>query len=117
MESYILKICTDCEEIEYLMLRIDAKISKLVTAIYNNRVYLTDRSVNRRLLQDLLYYRDIVEHLTYNSTYFEPEFTKTQIISQVKVKVEGVSINIPVKREFEFYNPGDNFRSIFRYRI
>lgn len=84
MQTIFVKACKDCNEIKSLVSSIDTKIKELTTNSLYNKKYLADRKTNRRQLQDLIYYRSIADNLYWDSNYYYPDYTRTQIISQIK---------------------------------
>lgn len=84
MESFLLKQCSDCNELHNLLSSIDKKIGLLTRAKYFNKVYLTDKQVDHRALKDLIYYRRMVTQLSFDPLSYYPDYKLTDIISKVK---------------------------------
>lgn len=84
MQGIFVKECKDCNEIRTLISLIDVKIQQLSKASLYNKKYLTDTKIDKRKLQDLIYYKQIAENLNWDSNYYYPEFTRQQVISKIK---------------------------------
>lgn len=87
MQSYLVKECKDCNEIKQLVSSIDKKIKELTRSLLYNKKYLIDRKIDKRQLTDLIYYRDIAENLFWDSSFYNPDFTRQQIISKIKTLI------------------------------
>lgn len=84
MGAFLVKNCKDCSELDSLSTEIGKKIYEMTQKAYFKIVYLADREVCKQTLKDLIYYRDILEKMKYNSATFECVATRKQIISHIK---------------------------------
>lgn len=84
MLSFQLTYCKNCGSIDDVQKILDFRIVDLARRKFNEIVYLEKSKLSKRESKDLLYYREILEHLKWNPEYFDEEFTKDQIISRVK---------------------------------
>lgn len=84
MGTFLVKNCKDCDELKSLSGDISKKIYELTRDHYYKIVYLADRNVCRETLKSLIYYKDILEKMNYNSATFESVATRKQIISHIK---------------------------------
>jgi hypothetical protein len=84
MGSYIVKNCKDCNEIEGLQKDISFAIYDLTQKLYFKVTYLADKAVCKQKLKDLIYYKDIINRMSFNSATFECAATRKEIISHVK---------------------------------
>jgi hypothetical protein len=84
MASYIVKNCKDCKEIDSLQEEVSKSIYELTKKLYFKVVYLADKNVCKEKLKNLIYYKDILNRMSYNSSAFECVATRKEIISHVK---------------------------------
>lgn len=75
--------CPQCADIPSLIAEIDCKLSEMSMSLYNNVVFMLNRSVNGQAIMDLLTYRRI---LTYK--YCNPDYAGHYTVNMIASKVQ-----------------------------
>jgi hypothetical protein len=84
MFSYQLQAPTDnCSEVCAALDLVNEKLDFLGKTLYNNTVHLSTKSLDKRKMKDLIYYKYILTHLLSNAYYYEG-ISYQDIISKVK---------------------------------
>lgn len=76
--------CTDCTTITSLIEDIDCKLAKLGTILYNNLVYMLNKSISTETYISLLFYRRILQYKSANPDYAS-DYTLDEIANKVKL--------------------------------
>jgi hypothetical protein len=84
MGAFLVKNCKDCSEIDSLKDDINKKIYDITKSMLFKVVYLADKKICKDTLKSLIYYKSILEKMSYNSATFESIATRKQIISHIK---------------------------------
>jgi len=84
MLSPRLTNCTQCADIPSLIEEIDCKITEMAVNLYNNTVFMLNRSFNNETISDLLHYRRILTYKYCNPNY-GGSYTVNMIASKVKL--------------------------------
>ena len=74
-----------CLQIQDAICEIDEALSKYTNALYNNKTYMVQLRFNKRVVKDLLYYKNILIKISLN-----PEFSSIPyqvIVSKVKTLI------------------------------
>ena len=75
--------CAQCEDICSLIESIDCKVAEMSVSLYNNVVFMLNKSFNHELLSDLLNYKRILQYKVCNPNY-AGHFTVNMIASKVR---------------------------------
>ena len=75
--------CAQCEDICSLIESIDCKVAEMSVSLYNNVVFMLNKSFNHELLSDLLNYKRILQYKVCNPNYAGC-FTVNMIASKVR---------------------------------
>ena len=78
-----LTTCVECTTIQTLLIDIDLKMFHLSKDLYNNVVFMLNRSVDASSMFDLLNYKRILTYKYYNSDYAS-DFTVEMVADRVK---------------------------------
>ena len=84
MLSPRLNTCTECANIDSLINEIDCKVSELANVLYNNTVFMLNKSFNSVALFDLLMYKRILTYKVCNPDY-AGHYTVNMIASKIKL--------------------------------
>jgi hypothetical protein len=84
MLSYqLLPTADNCSEVCAALDLVNEKIDFLGKIHYNTTVHLATRTIDKRKMKDLIYYKYILTHLLSNAYYYDG-ITYQDIISKVK---------------------------------
>jgi uncharacterized protein (TIGR02145 family) len=75
--------CAECEDICSLIESIDCKVAEMSVSLYNNVVFMLNKSFDHELLSDLLNYKRILQYKVCNPNYAGC-FTVNMIASKVR---------------------------------
>ena len=75
--------CAECEDICSLIESIDCKVAEMSVSLYNNVVFMLNKSFNHEVLSDLLNYKRILQYKVCNPNY-AGHFTVNMIASKVR---------------------------------
>ena len=75
--------CAECEDICSLIDSIDCKVAEMSVSLYNNVVFMLNKSFNHEVLSDLLNYKRILQYKVCNPNY-AGHFTVNMIASKVR---------------------------------
>jgi hypothetical protein len=75
--------CAQCDDICSLIESIDCKVAEMSVSLYNNVVFMLNKSFNHELLSDLLNYKRILQYKICNPNY-AGHFTVNMIASKVR---------------------------------
>lgn len=75
--------CAQCEDICSLIESIDCKVAEMSVSLYNNVVFMLNKSFNHEVLSDLLNYKRILQYKVCNPDY-AGHFTVNMIASKVR---------------------------------
>lgn len=81
--------CSECFAATHLLEELDTAIAALGKRMYQSKIYLLKRNISRRKLRTLLYYKEVVQKLIYNESYYEA-ISYQEISSRVKVLINGL---------------------------
>lgn len=84
MLSPRLTNCPQCTNITSLISEIDCKLSELSNNLYNNTVYMLNKSINKDVIFDLLNYKRILMYKICNPDY-AGNYTVNMIASKIKL--------------------------------
>lgn len=84
MLSFQLVYCPSCGSVEHVQSLLDLRIANYGQKKVNQILFLSKPKFSRREAKMLIYYKEILEHLKWNSNYFENEFSREDILSRVK---------------------------------
>jgi hypothetical protein len=84
MLSPRLTNCTECANINSLINEIDCRIAELANVLYNNTVFMLNKSFNATAMFDLLMYRRILTYKVCNPDY-AGHYTVNMIASKIKL--------------------------------
>ena len=84
MLSPRLTNCTECANINSLIAEIDCRVSELANVLYNNTVFMLNKSFDSVALSDLLNYRRILTYKVCNPNYAGC-YTVNMIASKIKL--------------------------------
>lgn len=84
MLSPRLNTCTECANINSLINDIDCKIKELANVLYNNTIFMLNKSFNVTVMSDLLMYRRILTYKVCNPDY-AGHYTVNMIASKIKL--------------------------------
>jgi len=76
--------CVECTTIPALLEDIECKITSMAKDLYNNTVFILNRSIDREAFMDLLNYKRILTYKYCNSDY-APNYTVSNIASRIKL--------------------------------
>jgi len=76
--------CPQCEDIPSLIKEIDCKLAELSSDLYNNIVFMLNKSVPSTAILDLLNYKRILQYKTCNPNY-AGNFSINSIASRIKI--------------------------------
>ena len=76
--------CPQCANIPSLIADIDCKLFQLSGDLYNNIVFILNKSVNREAIFDLLQYKRILMYKICNPSY-AGEYSVNMIASKIKL--------------------------------
>lgn len=75
--------CTECANIHLLIKEIDCRVLELSNILYNNIIFMLNKSFNSTALFDLLMYRRILTYKICNPDY-AGNYTVNMIASKIK---------------------------------
>ena len=75
--------CTECDDICSLIESIDCKVADMSASLYNNVVFMLNKSFDHEVLSDLLNYKRILQYKICNPNY-AGHFTVNMIASKVR---------------------------------
>jgi hypothetical protein len=84
MLSPRLNNCIECANINSLINEIDCRIAELSNVLYNNTVFMLNKSFNYEAMSDLLNYRRILTYKVCNPDY-AGHYTVNMIASKIKI--------------------------------
>lgn len=84
MLSPRLTNCTECANISSLIADIDCKIADLSNVLYNNTVFMLNKSFNSTMMFDLLMYKRILSYKICNPNY-AGHYSINMIASKIKI--------------------------------
>jgi hypothetical protein len=90
MDSYLVKTCTDCGEAFEALDRLNKTLSKYAKNRYQTSQYLLKKAFPKDRIKLLIWYKDALENLTWDSNYYQPSFSADTIISRVKILTNGL---------------------------
>ena len=76
--------CPQCADIPFLISEIDCKLSELSNNLYNNMVYLLNKSIDKETVFDLLQYKRILMYKICNPDY-AGKYSVNMIASKIKL--------------------------------
>lgn len=77
--------CKNCTQADDAYEDLLSKIASMVKRMNQNRKYLSRKKVCKRTLKDLTYYKEILENLKWNPSYYDSIcFSSEEIISKIK---------------------------------
>jgi hypothetical protein len=76
--------CTECANINSLIEEIDCKIADLATVLYNNTIFMLNKSFNSTTMFDLLMYKRILSYKICNPDY-AGKYSVNMIASKIKI--------------------------------
>lgn len=76
--------CPQCADIPFLISEIDCKLSELSNNLYNNMVYLLNKSIDKEAVFDLLQYKRILMYKICNPDY-AGKYSVNMIASKIKL--------------------------------
>ena len=76
--------CTECGNIQSLLNDIDCKLAQLSNTLYNNIVFMLNKSISGVTMFDLLFYKRILEYKQINPNY-ACNYSVNMIASKVKL--------------------------------
>lgn len=75
--------CAECEDVCSLIESIDCKVAEMSVSLYNNVVFMLNKSFNHEVLSDLLNYKRILQYKVCNPDY-AGHYTVNMIASKVR---------------------------------
>jgi len=84
MLSPRLTNCTHCADAASLILEIDCKIAEISNNLYNNIIFMLNKSVSEETMYDLLNYKRILMYKICNPDY-AGNYTVNMIASKIKI--------------------------------
>jgi hypothetical protein len=79
-----LTYCPQCADIPSLIAEIDCKLFQMSNDLYNNTVYILNRTINKEVIFDLLMYKRILMYKICNPNY-AGNYTVNMIASKIKL--------------------------------
>mgnify|MGYP003640949902 CR=1 FL=1 len=76
--------CTECANINSLIEEIDCKVAELANVLYNNIVFMLNKSFNSTTMFDLLMYKRILSYKICNPDY-AGNYSVNMIASKIKI--------------------------------
>jgi len=80
--------CLECEKIQPLIDAIDCKLKQLSVALYNNIVFMLNKTVDYTVMLDLINYKRILEYKKINELYAE-KYSVNSISNKVRLHTTG----------------------------
>jgi hypothetical protein len=84
MLSPRLTNCAECADINSLINEIDCRVADLANVLYNNTIFMLNKSFNYEVMSDLLNYRRILTYKVCNPDY-AGHYTVNMIASKIKI--------------------------------
>ena len=84
MLSPRLNNCAECADINSLINEIDCRVADLANILYNNTIFMLNKSFNYEVMSDLLNYRRILTYKVCNPDY-AGHYTVNMIASKIKI--------------------------------
>jgi hypothetical protein len=84
MLSPRLNNCAECADINSLINEIDCRVADLANVLYNNTIFMLNKSFNYEVMSDLLNYRRILTYKVCNPDY-AGHYTVNMIASKIKI--------------------------------
>ena len=88
MFSFLLKTCTDCNNLEDAICSIDAVLAQYGKNAWQNTAFMTIKSIPHVRMRQLLYYKEILDNLRWNQDFYCP-WGYPKIVSRVKALTGG----------------------------
>lgn len=88
MFSFLLKSCTNCNNLEDAICAIDAVLAGYGKSAWQNSAFMTSKSVSYIRIKQLVYYKEILTHLKWNQDFYCP-YRFNDIVSRVKALAGG----------------------------
>lgn len=88
MFSFLLKACTDCDNLEDAICAIDGVLAQYGKNAWQNTAFMTIKPIPRMRMRQLLYYREILNHLRWNQDFYCP-WGIDKVVSRVKALTGG----------------------------
>ena len=76
--------CPECADIPTIIVEIDCKLSEMSNSLYNNIVFMLNKSFNSEVMSDLLKYKRILMFKVCNPNY-AGHFTVNMIANKIKL--------------------------------
>lgn len=83
MSSFLVKDCTDCGSLEDAICSVDSVLAQYAKNGWQNITYLTNKCTSYIRVRELIYYRQVLENLKWNSCFYSP-FSAQEIISRAQ---------------------------------
>lgn len=80
--------CLECEKIQPLIDAIDCKLKQLSIVLYNNIVFMLNKTVDYSIMLDLINYKRILEYKKVNELYAE-KYSVNEISNKVRLHTAG----------------------------
>lgn len=85
MLSYLtFSICDECFSASDLMKKLDKAIALFGNRIWLNKAFLLRKPISTNKLKILLYYKGVLDNLTYDPFYYGPKYSYEDIDSRIK---------------------------------
>lgn len=88
MFSFLLKTCTNCDNLEDAICAIDAVLAQYGKNAWQNTAFMTIKPLPHIKMRQLLYYKEILNHLRWNQDMYCP-YDFSTIVSRVKALTGG----------------------------
>lgn len=88
MFSFLLTTCTNCDNLEDAICSIDAVLAQYGKNAWQNTAFMTTKPIPHVRLRQLLYYKEILNHLRWNQDFY-CSYTYPQIVSRVRALTGG----------------------------
>lgn len=82
MLSVNIKECQHCEGIRVLLDKVEYKLSRMARNEYHSAIYLSSKNHTKKEIKTLIRYKNILNNLFWNSTYYDMSAEK--IMSKIK---------------------------------
>lgn len=90
---FLVKTCLDCNDLQDAICAVDGALAAYGKQGYQNTSFLTNKQVPYVQVKTLIYYREILDNLMWDQTFYAP-FTMTQIVSRARA-VAGTISHLP----------------------
>lgn len=88
MVNFLLKKCTNCDSLQDAICAIDGTLAQYGKNAWQNISFLTSKPLPKWRIRQLLYYKEILNHLQWNQDFY-CSYTMEQIVSRARAITAG----------------------------